>query len=241
VRFWTERESRVDQKHVSTPILPQNRDVPDWRDGRLRLDLGGREFTLHRQADMESLWAGLGREDFGADEHMPYWAELWPASVLLAAWLETGAGDVSGRRCLDLGCGMGLSALAGAAAGGRVLAVDYEPAAVAHAAVNIRENALDAAVAVMDWRFPACAPGAFDRIWGSDILYESRFYEPLTDLFRRLLAPGGRIILSEPWREVSRPVWERLAADGFGVTRVHAETVAVASCRSAISLYEIRP
>lgn len=241
MRFWSVRELRVNQKQAQTPLLPRNREVPDWRDGRLRLDLGSREFTLHREADMESLWAGLGREDFGADEHMPYWAELWPASVLLAAWLGGRGSAAAGRRCLDLGCGMGLSAMAGAAAGGRVLAVDYEPAAVGHAARNIRENALDATCAVMDWRRPACAPGSFDLIWGSDILYETRFYEPLTTLFRTLLAPGGRIILSEPWREVSRPVWDRLAADGFAVARLHEEFVAVASCRSSISLYEIRP
>ncbi|MHC1787976.1 class I SAM-dependent methyltransferase [Solidesulfovibrio sp.] len=231
----------MSHKYVPTPILPQNQAVPQWRDDRLRLSLGGREFVLHREADMESLWAGLGRDDFGDDEHMPYWAELWPASVLLAAWLQAHPETVAGRRCLDLGCGMGLSALAGAAAGGRVLAVDYEAAAVAHGAANARANALDARFAVMDWRAPACRPGVFDVIWGSDILYESRFYEPLTALFRGLLAPGGRIVLSEPWREVSRPVWDRLAADGFAVTRLHEESVSLASCRSTISLYEIRP
>ena len=240
MRFWSVRELRVNQIYVPSPILPKNREVPDWRDGRLRLHLGSRDFTLIREADMESLWAGLDRDDFGADEHMPYWAELWPASLLLAAWLVSRPEVASGRRCLDLGCGMGLSAMAGAAAGGRVLAVDYETAAVAHAARNLRENGLDAATAVMDWRRPACAPGSFETIWGSDIFYETRFYEPLTELFRTLLAPGGRIILSEPWREVSRPVWGRLVADGFAVTRLHEESVAVASCRSTISLFEIR-
>lgn len=240
MRFWSVWELRVNQIYVPSPILPTNREVPDWRDGRLRLHLGSWDFTLIREADMESLWAGLDRDDFGADEHMPYWAELWPASLLLAAWLTSRPEVASGRRCLDLGCGMGLSAMAGAAAGGRVLAVDYERAAVSHAARNLRENALDAAAAVMDWRRPACAPGSFECIWGSDIFYETRFYEPLTDLFRTLLAPGGRIILSEPWREVSRPVWGRLVADGFAVTRLHEESVAVASCRSTISLYEIR-
>jgi len=241
MRFWSLMELRVNQKYVPDPILPRNPEASDWSDGVLRLSFGGRAFTLRREADMESLWAGLDAAEFGADEHMPYWAELWPASLLLAAWLFTRAVDVAGRRCLDLGCGMGLAAMAGAAAGGQVLAMDYEPAAVAHAARNLRENGLQAAVAVMDWRRPACAPGRFDCIWGSDILYETRFYEPLITLFRDLLAPGGRIILSEPWREVSRPVWGRLAADGFTVNRLHEESVSVTSCRSTISLYEIRP
>jgi predicted nicotinamide N-methyase len=239
--FWSVKEPWVTQKYVPIPIVPRQPAPPQWQDGRLRLTLAGREYGLCRRADMESLWAGLGREAFGADEHMPYWAELWPASVLLAAWLGSGAMAVAGLRCLDLGCGMGLSAMAGAAAGGRVLGVDYEPAAVAHALANTRENGLEAEFAVMDWRYPACRPGSFACIWGSDILYETRFYEPLTQLFRTLLAPDGRIILAEPWREVSRPVWDRLAADGFAVTRLHEESVAVASCRSTISLYEIRP
>ena len=241
MRFWSLEEPWVSQKYVPSPIVPPNRAVPQWQDGRMRLALAGREFTLCRQADMEALWAGLGRDAFGVDEHMPYWAELWPASVLLAAWLGSGAFDVAGRHCLDLGCGMGLSTMAGAAAGARVLGVDYEPAAVAHGLANARENGLEADFAVMDWRRPACRPGVFERIWGSDILYETRFYEPLTQLFRSLLAPGGSIVLSEPWREVSRPVWDRLAADGFAVTRLHEESVSVASCRSTISLYEIRP
>jgi predicted nicotinamide N-methyase len=231
----------VNPKYVPAPLLPQGRETPQWRDGRMRLPLGGRDFWLWREADMESLWAGLGQEDFGADEHMPYWAELWPASLLLAAWLQSRPGELAGRRCLDLGCGMGLSALAGAASGARVLGIDCEPAALAHAARNARENGLSAAFAVMDWRHPALVPGCFDLLWGSDILYETRFYEPLARLFRTLPAPGGRIVLAEPWREVSRPVWDRLAADGFAVTRLHEESVSVASCRSTISLYEIRP
>ena len=188
---------------------------------------------------MEALWERLGQDEFGADEHMPYWAEIWPASLLLAAWLGVSRGAIAGRRCLDLGCGMGLSALAGAAFGGRVTAVDYEAAAVAHAAQNARAGGLDVALAVMDWRRPCFAPGGFDVIWGSDILYETRFYEPLVGLFRLLLAPGGRIWLSEPWREVSRSVWDRLAADGFAVARVHEEPVSFSTYRSTVSLYEI--
>lgn len=226
---------------VPGPILPHWAAAPQWVDGRMRLPLAGREYVLWREADMESLWEGLGQDGFGADERMPYWAELWPASLLLAAWLESRPEELAGRRCLDLGCGMGLSAMAGAAAGARVLGVDHQPAAVAHGLRNARENGLPAAFAVMDWRAPALAEGVFDLAWGSDILYETRFYEPLRAIFRSRLAPGGRVVLAEPWREVSRGVWDRLAADGFAVRRLHEESVAVASCRSTISLYELRP
>ncbi len=205
----------------------------------MRLDLAGREFLLRRDQDMEALWESLGREGFGEDERMPYWAEIWPASLLLAAWLWARRDEVAGRRCLDLGCGMGLSALAGAACGAEVAAVDYEEAAIAHAARNARENGLRLDLAVMDWRRPCFAPGSFELLWGSDILYETRFYDALAPLFKTLLGAGGRVWLSQPWRQVSEPVWPALVADGFRVTRLHEESVAFSTYRSTVTIYEI--
>ncbi|WP_428560180.1 MAG: class I SAM-dependent methyltransferase [Solidesulfovibrio sp. DCME] len=224
---------------VETPLLAASSTPPQWYRDTLRLTLSGREFVLRRDQDMEALWESLGREGFGEDERMPYWAEVWPASLLLAAWLHERREAIAGRRCLDIGCGMGLSALAGAAWGARVTAVDHEEAAIAHAARNAAANGLGLDLAVMDWRRPCFRPGSFELAWGSDILYEIRFYDALVPLFRQMLAPGGRIWLSQPWRQVSEPVWAALAADGFRVTKLHEESVAFASTRSTVTLYEI--
>ena len=223
----------------TSPLLPNWNRPPQWTEGRLRLELGGRAFRLIRREDMDALWEKLGKDEFGEDEHMPYWAELWPASLLLAAWLLARNRDIAGKRCLDLGCGMGLSAMAGAAGGARVMAVDYEEPAVRHAAANAAANSLSLELAVMDWRRPCLAAGRFDVIWGSDILYEARFYAPLVRLFRTLPAPGGRIWLADPQREVSRSVWGRLEGDGFRVTRLHEEIVPFATYRATVNLYEI--
>lgn len=222
-----------------TMLLPAWTEPPQWQDGRLRLELGGRVFQLTRQDDMEALWDGIGEASFGEDERMPYWAELWPASLLLTAWLLGHAEVLAGKRCLDLGCGMGLSSMAGAAAGATVVAADYEELALAHTAVNAAANALPVLPLAMDWRHPCLREGCFDIIWGSDILYESRFYAPLVRLFRTLPAPGGRIWLADPRREVSRPVWKRLAADGFRVARLHEEVVPFSTYRMTVNLYEI--
>ncbi|MEA4856679.1 class I SAM-dependent methyltransferase [Solidesulfovibrio sp.] len=224
---------------VEKPLLAATSTPPAWQRDTLRLTLAGREFVLRRDQDMEALWESLGREGFGEDERMPYWAEVWPASLLLAAWLGARRAEIAGRRCLDIGCGMGLSALAGAACGARVAAVDHEEAAIVHAARNAAENGLRLDLAVMDWRRPAFAPASFEVAWGSDILYETRFYDALVPFFRQLLAPGGRIWLSQPWRQVSEPVWGALAADGFRVDKLHEESVAFASTRSTVTLYEI--
>lgn len=224
---------------AATPLLAASSTPPAWEGNQLRLFLAGREFVLQRDEDMEALWDSLGRDGFGDDEHMPYWAEIWPASLLLAAWLGRCRERIAGWRCLDLGCGMGLTALAGAACGARVAAVDYEEAAIAHAVRNAARNGLSPRFAVMDWRQPCFVPRSFEFIWGSDILYETRFYTALVPLFREMLAPGGRIWLSQPWRQVSEPVWDALAADGFSVTRLHEESVSFSASRSTVSLYEI--
>lgn len=231
----------MSQPTFTIPLLEATPEPPAWVAGRLRLRIAGRNIELLREQDMEALWETLGRDEFGSDERMPYWAEIWPAGLLLAAWIGACEATISGRRCLDLGCGMGLSALAGASFGARVTAVDYAEGALVHGARNAGINGLDVRWAVMDWRQPCFAPGSFDIIWGSDILYESRFYEPLATLFRSLLAPGGRIWLSEPWRQVSQPVWERLRADGFAVSRLHQEPVSFSTYRSTVSVYEITP
>ena len=47
------------------------------------------------------------------DERLPYWTELWPSSIALCRWLEERRAEIAGRPCLDLGCGLGLTAMVG--------------------------------------------------------------------------------------------------------------------------------
>lgn len=87
----------------------------------------GRDWKLKRASDFDSLWDEMvadGRAD--ADEHIPYWTELWPSSIALCSWLSERRDEIAGRSCLDLGCGLGLTALAAASLGAHVTAVDYE-------------------------------------------------------------------------------------------------------------------
>lgn len=202
-------------------------DLLDAPRQRLRVPVGGRTFLVERAGDLESLWEDLGHEDFGADERLPYWVELWPSSLSLARFLAARSAEIDGLACLDLGCGLGLTALAAAAAGAKVLGLDYERPAVAFARHNAALNGLDGPLWVqMDWREPGFAPGAFQRIWGADILYEKRFFEPLERLFDLVLAPGGRIWIAEADREVSRPAWDHLRSRGWAARRLSTESVA---------------
>ena len=73
---------------------------------------------------------------FEEDDRIPYWTEIWPAGIALAEWLGEQRKKIENRVCLDLGCGLGFTALAGAWLGAKVLAMDYEYQALYYAALN---------------------------------------------------------------------------------------------------------
>ena len=67
--------------------------------------------------------------EFTEDERLPYWTELWPSSLVLADWLYQRRESLRGQPCLDLGCGIGLTALVAQWLGANVIGMDYEPEA----------------------------------------------------------------------------------------------------------------
>ena len=185
----------------------------------------GREWHLER-ADMESLWDRM--VDFATDdERLPYWAELWPSSLALARWLHARPELVRGKCCLDIGCGIGFTALVGQWLGGRVIGMDYEPDALAFARRNADRNNVEQPLwTVMDWRRPALAEGSVDLAWGGDIMYERRFAEPLADFLRHILKPGGAALIAEPTRTVYDAFFAAIASRGLGMRCVHREETA---------------
>jgi predicted nicotinamide N-methyase len=220
-------------------------NVPE--SGRITTLVHGRRWTLSRPADLENLWAQLGEDAPGAkwadDERLPYWVELWPAAVLLARFIEERADEVRGRFCLDAGCGLGLSALVAAACGGRVLAFDYEPEALGYARRNAGLNGLAECArplwTAMDWRSPALAPGRADLLFGADILYERRFFEPVAALLDHALAPEGRAWIADPERSVSAGVWARLEGLGWRVATPCTARVAQDGQNMTVHIREI--
>jgi predicted nicotinamide N-methyase len=171
--------------------------------------IAGRDLVLARPADAEAL---LDEGAFERDEFLPYWAELWPSALALAR--RVGALALHGARVLELGCGLGLPSLAAALAGGRVLASDWSPAAVAFAARNAHANGLRIDTAVAAWHEPDAlvARGPWDLVLGSDVLYELRNGEFLGAALPSLLAPRGRVWLADPRRPAAVPFLEGMAA-----------------------------
>jgi len=191
---------------------------------RLTPVVAGRRWTLERRGDLEAMWQQLGEADFGPDERMPYWVELWPSSLALGAWLAGRGAALAGRLCVDIGCGLGLTAMIGAGLGARVVAFDYEYAPLPFARRSAALNGVPQPLWMqMDWRAPALAPGRAEFAWGGDVMYELRFVEPVTALLDHVLAPGGTAWIAEPGRSIREPFMEHAAARGFSCSRARTE------------------
>jgi len=171
-----------------------------------------RELLVLAPRDGEAL---LSEEAFAKDEFLPYWAELWPSAMALARVVARR--PLTGRRVIELGCGLGLPALAAAAAGGRVLATDWAADAVAMTARNADHNGLAVESAVFRWADdPAPLGPPWPLVLASDVLYERRNVAPLLDLLPKLVDERGEIWLADPGRA---PAGELLDALGEGWTR----------------------
>jgi predicted nicotinamide N-methyase len=188
--------------------------------------LPGRELLLVGPRDRDAL---LTEEAFAEEEFLPYWAELWPSALALARAIARR--PLTGRRTIELGCGLGLPAIAAAAAGARVLATDWSPDAVAMTARNAERNGVELATALFRWD---ADPGPLGPPWplvlASDVLYEARNVEPLLALLPRLTAAAGEVWLADPGRapaarflESAAGVWriDAIPHDGPGHVTVH--------------------
>lgn len=194
---------------------------------RISVRACGRSWELARAADLEQLWDAMADDPRNfEDERLPYWTELWPSSVALAEWLALRREEIAGRACLDLGCGLGLTALVGQWLGARVTAVDYEEAALGFARRNAQLNQVPQPLwTLMDWRRPAVRAESMARIWGGDIMYETRFVAPVLRFLKHALAPGGAAWVAEPGRAVYEAFLHALQSGGWQGRRVHAARV----------------
>jgi predicted nicotinamide N-methyase len=156
--------------------------------------LDGRDLRLLRPRDAEAL---LDEHAFEHEEFLPYWAELWPSSLALARTLAGRA--LRGARTLELGCGLGLPSIAAALAGGRVLATDWSPDAVAMTRANAERNDAELETLVCSWTDPEplVERAPWDLVLASDVLYEARNADALLALLPRL---GREVWLADPGR-----------------------------------------
>ena len=145
---------------------------------------------------------------------VPYWVNVWPASVALGRRLVKLR--LGGCRVLELGAGVGIAGIAAAHAGARVLLTDNQPSALAVAAQNAARNHLAVRTRLLDW----CTPGwaePFDLVIAADVLYERRLVEPLAALLPALVGRNGRAVIADPGRPCLSAFRDALEPNGLHV------------------------
>ena len=104
---------------------------------------------------------------------------------------------------MEIGCGLGLVGVVAASFGHEVTMTEYDPHALAFARANALLNGLaELKVVPLDWNQPALNE-TFDLIIGSEIIYHERDFDPIRELFARLLKPGGEVILCAEIRKTN--------------------------------------
>ena len=203
--------------------------------------LGGASLTLAHPANTDEL---ISEEDYLRDERLPYWAEPWPSSFVLARHLvsnDSVLGPGENRRLLELGCGAGLVAAAATLAGFDVTASDYYEDALRFARVNSWQ-ATNRPIATMhlDWRaLPELMP-RYEVVIASDVLYERPYAELVARTLARTLADGGVAIVADPGRMATPAFVEACPTVGLSIEATRHLPYEEGAVRQTIDLYEVR-
>jgi predicted nicotinamide N-methyase len=167
-----------------------------------------------------------------------YWAQVWPAAVAAGKRVLANPELVSGRRVLEVGCGLGVASTCAALAGASsVLATDIEADAVSFAAHNAHLNGVGEIVSgsVLDWSDKAgverllAAAAPFDVVIAADVVYDESAPPILARLMHEVVANDGLIVLTDnddrPYQDERRvALLHLLCEEGDFISVDHAAT-----------------
>jgi predicted nicotinamide N-methyase len=177
--------------------------------------------------------------EFGTDERLPYWADLWPSARALARMLAER--PPSHGPVLEIGAGVALPALVLLAAGVDVVASDWYEDALLFARCNALRNGLPPLnTALLDWRDPP--PRRFPLVIAADVLYEERNAGALARFLPQATAPGGTVLLADPGRVHAPKLLRTLRDHGWAITteeRSEAAPEITASTIQTIRLHRL--
>ena len=211
--------------------------VGDFALDEYRLRLSGREWSVLHTGAVLSL-DEEARYLAQRDGRAPYGVTLWPAAIAMAHDLAGRADQLRGRSLLELGAGTGLPGIVAATLGAHVTQTDRQELALSVCRRNGERNGRsDIAYALGDWT-SWDERRRFDWIVGSDVLYSPGAHPHLVGILETNLAPGGRVLLSDPYRATSLALLEDLELLGWHVS--HARwTIGDGDDARAIALFEL--
>lgn len=193
------------------------------------LDLEGLTVAITHITNLDELLDALiekgeDHEDY-RDQRIPYWADLWHAAIALGKYLVRENIIQPGWKVTEIGCGLGLPGIVAGMLGAEVLLTDYLEEPLEFLKINWEKNSKAPLQTLkMDWRQPA-EHLQTDLLLASDVAYEQRFFVDLEHAFNRMMKPGGRIIITEPSREMAKGFIQKLQQHPDYQLRLTEETV----------------
>lgn len=129
----------------------------------------------------------------------PLFGVIWDSSKILAHFMSDF--DISGKRILEVGCGIGLASLVLNHRAADITATDYHPEAERFMNENVRINNDNLIPFTRTgWGDMEDALGKFDLIIGSDLLYERDHINLLAGFIDRHTKQHCEVIIVDPGR-----------------------------------------
>ena len=200
------------------------------------ITVGDRELSIVRPRSAEDL---ISEKDFADDERLPYWADIWPSSLILAEHVlaNPGSGPV-----VELGCGVGLVTCAALIAGFDVEATDYYLDALAFTRLNsLLNTGRVPAVRHLDWRQLPDDLQPASLILASDVLYERPYATAVAEVLGRLLSDDGRAVVADPGRMAVGDFLAECTARGLKLQDSERHDYRAGEIRQTITLYSLSP
>jgi predicted nicotinamide N-methyase len=179
-----------------------------------------RVVEVTRPVDIETL---LDQSADDPEQNLPYWAEIWPSGIALAAAVAANPERVAGLPVLELGSGVGITAAIALEAGAILTTTDYAPESNILTRLTCqRYTGRQPVTRQVNWRSPDADllqedGSPWPVVLAADVLYEERDIEPILDVFQRVLSPGGLLWLAEPGRRPARLAVDRARERGWSV------------------------
>lgn len=178
---------------------------------------------LLRPSNPNDVLEQIPEEAYDKDKFLPYWAEQWPSSDILLNYLKD-LNISQGCTVIELGCGLGIISTSLALQNHTVIATDISHDALLFTKTNSELNRTRTFPCCVDWRaLPFKCQ--FDLLVASDILYESRWIDPILSCCKQLLHPDGKAIIADPCRKFWPDFKKRSLNKGFNSTVVHTEII----------------
>ncbi|MEN8198725.1 MAG: methyltransferase [Thermodesulfobacteriota bacterium] len=179
-----------------------------------KLSVQGQTVRLLKVADIEEFLDG--KDPFANVEEFPFWVKLWEAAMILSYVLAS-LPEPKGKTLLEIGAGLGAPGLMAAACGFDVTLSDYEDIIMDFQKVSAAASGLNNIhFAHLDWLNPPEMP-PFDILAAAEVLFREEFFDPLLDVFRKYLKPGGTIFLAHDASRKCLPLFMERAKEEYQI------------------------